>query len=92
MMGHTLQVKFADADAGPPSTAVPSGLTPCDSCYVKHLPASYGVSTKGALPQVHHQPLRARRRTAAPLARHAAADIGGTAVVPPLYRRLSLRA
>eukprot|EP00887_Chlorella_sp_A99_P007204 scaffold2.g7204.t1 len=43
VLGHTLQVKFADADAGPPSTAVPSGLTPSDSCYVKHLPATYGV-------------------------------------------------
>ena len=25
----------------------PSGLTPSDSCYVKHLPASYGVSSRG---------------------------------------------
>ena len=44
VLGHTLQVKFADADAGPPSSGTPSGLTPSDSCYVKHLPAAYGVS------------------------------------------------
>lgn len=30
--------------AGPPTIPAPSGLTPSDSCYVKHLPASYGVS------------------------------------------------
>ena len=29
--------------AGPPTMPAPSGLTPSDSCYVKHLPASYGV-------------------------------------------------
>ena len=44
VLGHTLQVKFADADAGPPSTGTPTGLTPSDSVYVKHLPAAYGVS------------------------------------------------
>lgn len=44
VLGHTLQVKFADADAGPPSSGTSSGLTPSDSCYVKHLPAAYGVS------------------------------------------------
>lgn len=49
VLGHTLQVKFADADAGPPSTAMPSGLTPSDSCYVKHLPATYGVSPEAWL-------------------------------------------
>jgi hypothetical protein len=43
VLGHTLQVKFADADAGPPTSGAPSGLTPSDSCYVKHLPATYGV-------------------------------------------------
>lgn len=32
------------AGAGPPTTPAPSGLTPSDSCYVKHLPATYGVS------------------------------------------------
>lgn len=44
VLGHKLQVKFADADAGPPAAASPSGLTPSDSCYAKHLPASWGVS------------------------------------------------
>lgn len=34
--------------AGPPTVPAPSGLTPSDSCYVKHLPASYGVSGQGA--------------------------------------------
>ena len=87
VLGHTLQVKFADADAGaqltlirggaerglrhfvasafqrcdrhralcclppppigrcagPPTIPAPSGLSPSDSCYVKHLPSSYGV-------------------------------------------------
>lgn len=41
VLGHTLQVKFADADAGPPSAGSASGLTPSDSCYAKHLPANY---------------------------------------------------
>lgn len=41
--GQTLCVKFADADAGPPLTQNSSGLTPCDSCYVKHVPAAYGA-------------------------------------------------
>lgn len=44
VLGHKLQVKFADADAGPPAAAAPSGLTPSDSCYAKHLPANWGVS------------------------------------------------
>ncbi len=44
LLGHTLQCKFADADAGPPVASIPSGLTPCDSCYVKHLPETWGVS------------------------------------------------
>lgn len=59
VLGHTLQVKFADADAGPPSTAVPSGLTPGDSIYCKHLPSTFGVSKSNA------QALRcaARQRT-----------------------------
>ena len=43
LLGHVLQVKFADADAGPPCSGSSSGLTPCDSCYVKNLPTSYGV-------------------------------------------------
>jgi RNA recognition motif-containing protein len=37
---QALQVKFADADAGPPTNSTSSGLTPCDSCYVKHVPVS----------------------------------------------------
>jgi hypothetical protein len=41
--GHMLQVKFADADAGPPLTNLLCGQTPSDSCYVKHLPPSFGV-------------------------------------------------
>ena len=53
VLGHTLQVKFADADAGPPSSAAPSGLTPSDSCYVKHLPASYGVQEVQQLFETH---------------------------------------
>jgi RNA recognition motif-containing protein len=44
ILGHTLQVKFADADAGPPTSISSSGLTPSDSCYAKHLPASYGIA------------------------------------------------
>jgi RNA recognition motif-containing protein len=44
ILGHTLQVKFADADAGPPASSSSSGLIPSDSCYVKHLPASFGVT------------------------------------------------
>lgn len=39
--GHMILVKLADSDAGPPVTSTVSGLTPCDSCYVKHVPASY---------------------------------------------------
>lgn len=50
VLGHKLQVKFADADAGPPAAAAPSGLTPSDSCYAKHLPASWGVSVGGGGP------------------------------------------
>jgi RNA recognition motif-containing protein len=41
MDGHTLQVKQADADAGPPSTSSVSGLTPCDTLYIKHIPLSF---------------------------------------------------
>ena len=41
VMGHTLQVKFADSDAGPPSSSNSSGQTPCDTCYVKHIPSTY---------------------------------------------------
>lgn len=41
IMGHTLQVKFADSDAGPPSSSNSSGQTPCDTCYVKHIPSTY---------------------------------------------------
>jgi hypothetical protein len=40
-----LQVKFADADAGPPTNSTSSGLTPCDSCYVKHVPVSFTSQT-----------------------------------------------
>ena len=40
-----LQVKFADADAGPPTSSTSSGLTPCDSCYVKHVPVSFTGQT-----------------------------------------------
>ena len=39
--GQCMQVKLADSDAGPPATSSLSGLTPCDSCYVKHVPAFY---------------------------------------------------
>ena len=39
--GQRMQVKLADSDAGPPATSTVSGLTPCDSCYVKHVPAFY---------------------------------------------------
>lgn len=39
--GHVMHVKLADSDAGPPATSTVSGLTPCDSCYVKHVPAFY---------------------------------------------------
>lgn len=31
----------------------PSGLTPSDSCYVKHLPASYGVQEVQQLFETH---------------------------------------
>jgi hypothetical protein len=46
-------VKFADADAGPPSSGAPSGLTPSDSCYAKHLPAAYGVAEVQRLFEPH---------------------------------------
>lgn len=39
--GQLMQVKLADADAGPPATSTVSGLTPCDGCYVKHVPSFY---------------------------------------------------
>lgn len=41
--GYPLQVKFADADAGLPAPGAASGLTPSDSCYVKHLPPAVTV-------------------------------------------------
>eukprot|EP00890_Picochlorum_soloecismus_P000287 jgi/Picsp_1/1259/NSC_04740-R1_elav-like protein 2 isoform 2 len=41
IMGQTLQVKFADSDAGPPSSTNSSGQTPCDTCYVKHIPSTF---------------------------------------------------
>ncbi|KFM26428.1 ELAV-like protein 2 [Auxenochlorella protothecoides] len=47
--GQTLQVKFADADAGPPAASPVSGLTPSESVYVKHLPAASTVSDVQAL-------------------------------------------
>jgi hypothetical protein len=47
-LGHTLQVKFADADAGPPSVGIASGHTRSDSCYVRQLPATYGVRDSAA--------------------------------------------
>ncbi|KAI3430894.1 hypothetical protein D9Q98_009303 [Chlorella vulgaris] len=53
VLGHTLQVKFADADAGPPTMPVPSGLSPADTCYIKHLPASYGVLEVQQLFEAH---------------------------------------
>lgn len=40
LLGHVLQVKLADSDAGPPNSGNSSGLTPSDSVYVKHLPAT----------------------------------------------------
>lgn len=43
ILGQLLQVKFADADAGPPMSSS-SGTTPSDSCYVKHLPLHYGAN------------------------------------------------
>lgn len=52
--GHSLQVKFADADAGPPSSGN-SGLVPCDSCYVKHLPVVFGVTHIRELFGMHGQ-------------------------------------
>ena len=56
VMGHMLQVKFADADAGPPLTMLSSGQTPSDSCYVKHLPPSYGVCQhQFVIPAAHGQ-------------------------------------
>jgi RNA recognition motif-containing protein len=39
--GHMLQVKLADSDAGPPLTSSVSGLTPCDTLYIKHVPTSF---------------------------------------------------
>ena len=39
--GQALQVKLADSDAGPPSTSSVSGLSPCDTLYVKHVPLSF---------------------------------------------------
>ena len=41
MDGQVLQVKLADSDAGPPSTSSVSGLTPCDTLYIKHVPLSF---------------------------------------------------
>lgn len=43
ILGHTLQVKPADSDAGPPTTNSASGLTPSDSVYIKHLPPSHSA-------------------------------------------------
>lgn len=40
VQNQTLQVKFADADAGPPTASPVSGLTPSESVYVKHLPST----------------------------------------------------
>jgi len=40
-----LQVKFADADAGPPTTNSSFGLTPCDTCYVKRVPVTFTKAT-----------------------------------------------
>jgi len=39
--GQVLQVKLADSDAGPPSTSSVSGLTPCDTLYIKHIPLTF---------------------------------------------------
>ena len=39
--GQVLQVKLADSDAGPPSTSSVSGLTPCDTLYIKHVPLTF---------------------------------------------------
>jgi len=43
ILGHTLQIKPADSDAGPPTTNSASGLTPSDSVYIKHLPPSHSA-------------------------------------------------
>ena len=40
-----LQVKFADADAGPPTVNSSFGLTPCDTCYVKRVPVTFTKAT-----------------------------------------------
>jgi RNA recognition motif-containing protein len=39
--GQVLQVKLADSDAGPPSTSSVSGLSPCDTLYIKHVPLNF---------------------------------------------------
>ena len=41
MDGQVLQVKLADSDAGPPSSSSVSGLHPCETLYVKHVPISF---------------------------------------------------
>ena len=39
--GQILQVKLADSDAGPPSSSSASGLQPCETLYVKHVPLTF---------------------------------------------------
>ena len=39
--GQVLQVKLADSDAGPPTSSSVSGLHPCETLYVKHVPLSF---------------------------------------------------
>jgi hypothetical protein len=39
--GQVLQVKLADSDAGPPTSSSVSGLHPCETLYVKHVPISF---------------------------------------------------
>lgn len=87
VLGHTLQVKFADADAGPPTIPAPSGLTPSDSCYVKHLPASYGVQevqqlfeTHGAVMDVKLFPCLDQFRGASALVRMASLEAAERAI------------
>ncbi|PSC71712.1 voltage-gated ion channel superfamily isoform A [Micractinium conductrix] len=87
VLGHTLQVKFADADAGPPTMPAPSGLTPSDSCYVKHLPASYGVQevqqlfeTHGAVLDVKLFPCLDQFRGASALVRMASLEASERAI------------
>lgn len=87
VLGHTLQVKFADADAGPPTMPAPSGLTPSDSCYVKHLPASYGVQevqqlfeTHGAVLDVKLFPCLDQFRGASALVRMASLEAAERAI------------